>query len=217
MAVPDRDPQYLAPYADARRRGMRGAHALLWQGPHDQTVRFEAIVRHCPIEGRRVLDVGCGPADFLRFLRQRGIAPAHYVGLEAQPWLVRAARARRYPGCTIVRADFVTEPEALFVGADVVVFSGSLNLLRSRLFYRSLQSGWAATREWLAFNFLCAPDLAGEPWLTWHRPSTVRSLARRLGASVRFDDGYEAGDCTVVMRKRRVRVRGATERIEERH
>src|SRR5438874_4675801 len=88
----ERAPSYLEPYSRARRRKAKGARALLWVGRRDQIVRFEAIVGACPLAGRRVLDVGCGPADLLGFLRRRGIRPAHYVGLEAQPWLVRAAR-----------------------------------------------------------------------------------------------------------------------------
>jgi hypothetical protein len=196
-----RQPSYLVPYSRARRAP--GVRALLWDGPHDQTVRFEAIVRACPLDARHILDVGCGPADFLGYLRQRDINPSHYTGLEAQPWLARAARRRRYGNCSIVEADFVKDPGKLFVGADVVVFSGSLNLLSSKQFYRSIHDGWEATGEWLAFNFLCTPDLAGARWLVWHRRKAVLALARRLGAIAKMDDTYEAGDCLVVMRKRR--------------
>jgi SAM-dependent methyltransferase len=195
-----RQPSYLVPYSRARRAP--GVRALLWDGPHDQTVRFDAIVRACPLDALHVLDVGCGPADFLGYLHQRDINPARYTGLEAQTWLARAARRRRYRSCSIVEGDFVKEPGKLFVGADVVVFSGSLNLLTSRQFYRSVCYGWEAAREWLAFNFLCTPDLAGAQYLVWHRRKAVLALARRLGAITRMDDTYEAGDCLVVMRKR---------------
>lgn len=200
--MPDRAAAYLKPYSRARRRKARGARALLWVGRRDQLVRFEAIVRACPFRGRRVLDVGCGPADLLRYLHRRGVVPAHYVGLEAQPWLVRAARRRRYPNCSIVEGDFVKDPATMAVGADVVIFSGSLNLLSSRQFYRSLREAWAATRRWLVFNFLSSPELADAPFLVWHRRAAVVAFARRLGAIVRVHEAYEAGDCTVVMRKR---------------
>ena len=195
-------PAYLEPYSRARRRKARGARALLWVERRDQLVRFEAIVRACPFRGRRVLDVGCGPADLLGYLHRRGVVPAHYVGLEAQPWLVRAARRRRYPSCSIVEGDFVKHPETMAVGADVVIFSGSLNLLSSRQFYRSLRQAWAATRRWLAFNFLSSPELTDAPFLFWHRRAAVVAFARRLGAIVRVHEGYEPGDCTVVMRRR---------------
>jgi SAM-dependent methyltransferase len=198
----ERAPFYLEPYSRARRRKAKGARALLWVGRRDQIVRFEAIVKACPLAGRRVLDVGCGPGDLLGFLRRRGIRPAHYVGLEAQPWLVRAARRRDYVSSTIVEGDFVKDPEKLRVGAEVVIFSGSLNLLSSRQFYRSLGQAWAAAGRLLVFNFLCSPELSNAPWLTWHRRAAVLAFARGLGAEVRLDDGYEPGDCTAVMRKR---------------
>jgi len=200
--MPERAAAYLTPYARARGRKMRGARALLWMGRRDQLVRFEALVRNCRLEGQHVLDVGCGPADLLGYLRQRAIAPAHYTGLEAQPWLVRAARRRRYERCSIVTGDFVRHPETMSVGADIVVFSGSLNLLSSRQFYGSLRAAWAAAGRCLVFNFLCSPELSNAPWLRWHRRAAVRAFAEELGAEVRLDDGYEPGDCTAVMRKK---------------
>jgi SAM-dependent methyltransferase len=190
---------YLRPYARARGRRERGARALLWDERANQTVRFDAILRHCPIEGRRVLDVGCGPADLLGFLRRRGVAPGHYVGLEAQRWLAQAARRRRYPDCTILEGDFVRDPALLDAGADVVIFSGSLNLLSSAQFFRSLSHAWRGTRRWLAFNFLCSPILTGASYLRWHRRQGVLAWARERAARVRTADDYEDGDCTVVM------------------
>src|SRR5215470_13229612 len=82
-------PGYLEPYSEAHRRRERGARALLWVGRHDQTVRFEALARLCPLAGLRLLDVGCGPGDLLPFLLKHGIRPAQYTGIEAQRWLVQ--------------------------------------------------------------------------------------------------------------------------------
>src|SRR4030095_6079737 len=101
---------YLTPYVRARGRKMRGARALLWMGRRDQLIRFEALVRNCPLEGLHLLDGGCGPAELPGSLPKRAIPPAHYTGLEAQPWLVRAAQRRRYPRCSIVTGDFVRKP-----------------------------------------------------------------------------------------------------------
>jgi len=196
---------YLEPYAAAHRRRERGARALLWVGRHDQTVRFGAIASLCPLQGLHILDVGCGPADLLGYLLGRGIRPAHYTGLEAQRWLVQAARRRRYPDAEIVEGDFVRDPGLLDAGADVLIFSGSLNLLSSRQFFHTLERAWPVTRRCLAFNFLCSPDLAGEDYLRWHRPSSVLAWARRRTSVVRRASGYEDGDCTVVMGKRTAR------------
>lgn len=199
----DSVPVYLHPYHDAREHGARGFHALLWSSREGQQVRFEAIARSCPLADRRILDVGCGRADLLGYLLDRGILPAHYTGLDGVPASLRAARRKKYARCKILAADFVREPEKLQVGADVVVFSGSLNTLPRPQFYRTLLAAWAATGQCLVFNFLSSQYWAGDPWLFWHRRSSVLAFCRSLGGDPRFDESYLPGDCTVAVWKGR--------------
>lgn len=194
-------PFYLYPYHEARQLGMKGFDALLWSSREGQRVRFEAIARICPLAGRRILDVGCGRADLLGHLLERGIVPAHYTGMDMIAASLRAARRKKYARCDIVAADFVREPEKLHVGADVIVFSGSLNTLSRPRFYRTLRAAWAATGQWLVFNFLSSRNWCGEEWLTWHRRQTVLAFCRSLGGEPRFDESYLDGDCTVAVRK----------------
>jgi SAM-dependent methyltransferase len=198
---PDTVPFYLFPYQQARLAGVRGFDALLWASRAGQRVRFEAIARSCPLAERRILDAGCGRADLLGHLLENGTVPASYVGLEGIPESVRAARRRRYPRCEIVRADFVLQPEALRAGADVIVFSGSLNTLARPQFYETLRAAWDAAGEWLVFNFLCSRLWCGESWLSWHRVSAVMEFCRDLGGEPRSDTSYLDGDCTVSVRR----------------
>ena len=190
-------PAYLLPYERAAARG--GVRSMLFPDQRAQEIRFDAIVRNCALGGRRVLDVGCGRADLLGYLRACGSWPSHYTGVEAQATLAAEARDRRYANCSIREGDFVREPSLLDAGADAVVLSGSLNLLEAAEFYRVLRAAWAATRESLVFNFLCSPRLAGAPWLVWRPLGPVARFARSLSASVRVDAGYEAGDCTIAL------------------
>ncbi|HEY3567965.1 MAG TPA: methyltransferase domain-containing protein [Thermoanaerobaculia bacterium] len=192
-------PFYLLPYHEARRHGAKGLDALLWTSKEGQRIRFDTIARLCPLEGKTIVDAGCGRADLLGRLLELGIVPAHYTGLEMIPATARAARRRRYERCRIVRADFVREPEKLKVGADVVVFSGSLNTLTRPQLYRTLRAAWEAAGQALVFNFLCSPYWCGEDWLTWHRRKTVLAFCRSLGGEPRFDEGYLPGDCTIAM------------------
>jgi SAM-dependent methyltransferase len=192
-------PFYLYPYHEARQQGAKGLDALLWTSQAGQQARFDAIARLCPLAGRRIVDAGCGRADLLGRLLELGIVPAHYTGLEMIPATVRAARRKRYERCRIVRADFVREPETLQVGADVVVFSGSLNTLTRPQFYRTLRAAWEAAGQTLVFNFLSSQFWCGEEWLTWHRRQTVLAFCRSLGGEPRFDGSYLEGDCTVAV------------------
>ena len=194
-------PSYLKPYLDAARRHAGGFKSLLWANPGTQAKRFDAFARLCDFNGKSILDAGCGRADFLDFLLARGIKPDHYVGLEAVKDLATAAERKHHPRCTILRADFVREPARLLVGAEVVIFSGSLNTMETPTFQATLRTAYEAAGRELVFNYLCSPSLAGARYLTWHPANTVMRYARTLCEDVRQLEDYIPGDCTISMRK----------------
>lgn len=193
---------YLAPYLRASQQYGAGFGALLWASRKTQRARFEAIRRAYDLEGKSLLDAGCGRADLMEYLLDRNIHPADYVGLEAVEALAAAAKARNYPNAQIIRADFVRDPARLFVGADVVVFSGSLNTLDAQTFYATVRRAFDATAEAVVFNFLCSPALAGKDYLLWHQPEAVLGFAGQLAGNVHVLNDYLPGDCTVAMLKK---------------
>ncbi|HEV2292390.1 MAG TPA: hypothetical protein VGR35_00955 [Tepidisphaeraceae bacterium] len=197
----DTTPAYLNPYLRAASRHGAGFSSLLWASPQTQAVRFTALTRLVGLNGKSILDVGCGRADLLDFLLARSISPAHYVGLEGVAALAEAAEAKHHPDALIVRADFVREPLRLFVGADIVYFSGSLNTLDAASFYATIGRAYDAAAETLVFNFLASPDLAGVSYLHWHEPAEVWAFAKGLTDDVRRLDDYLAGDTTLALTK----------------
>src|SRR5580704_1729151 len=69
------------------------AHGMDWKDEASQRLRFERIARHLA-PGASLLDVGCGDASLLAFLRASGAAPSSYLGIDIVPGMVDAARAR---------------------------------------------------------------------------------------------------------------------------
>jgi hypothetical protein len=209
-AVP---PPYLVPYLRAAARHGPAFASLLWAAPQTQAARFDAFARLCDMNGRSILDVGCGRADLLDFLLGRGIRPSEYIGLEAVPELI-AAVARKQPAVdniphstapspsvTIIHADFIREPKRLFVAADIVLCSGSLNTLADSHFYQTLRLAYDAAVQMLAFNFLASPILAGADYLYWREREHVLSFARGLSSTAQLLDDYLEGDCTIAIHK----------------
>ena len=192
---------YLEPYRRAASQHGDRFQSLLWASPRTQAARFDAICRLADMRGRRVLDAGCGRADLLDFLVRRGIAPREYIGIEAVDELAAAAMKKGLPKSQIVHGDFVREPRRLEVGADVIVFSGSLNTLDSGQFYLSLRQGFEAAGEVLVFNFLAAAHIAHAQWLTWHHTEDVLAAAKSLSSQVRILEDYLDGDCTIAVRR----------------
>lgn len=195
------EPDYLQPYANAARQFGGGFRSLLWASTHTQAARFDAMNRLCPFAGRTVLDVGAGRGDLLTFLRDRGNAPAHYVGLEAVPELADVCQRTALPDGMVIRGDFIKDPVRLFAGAEIVAFSGSLNTLPPADFYRTLKYAWDATAWRVVFNFLSSPNLAAATHLHWHQARDVLAYVQQFDLNARWLDDYLDGDTTIVISK----------------
>ncbi len=195
-------PNYLEPYSIAAQRFGGGFGSLLWASPRTQRARFEALARLVDFNGRSVLDLGCGRCDLLEYLISRSIVPERYIGIEAIAALAQTAREKAFVNTEVIDGDFVKSPQLMEVGADVVIFSGSLNTLEPDLFRSAIQSAFAAARQMLVFNFLSTPLLAGKPFLHWYHPADVAKLCQALTPDVSYLTDYLDGDCTMIARKK---------------
>jgi hypothetical protein len=192
---------YLEPYLQAARRHRGGFESLLWATPRSQRARFETLTRAYDLDGKSILDAGCGRADFMAYLLEGKIRPADYIGLEAVDALADEAEARRYSNSRILRGDFILEPAKLFVGADVIIFSGSLNTIDDAGFYATLNRALDATAHAVVFNFLNSSALAGKDYLHWRRTEHVIGHLRARSNDIHMFSDYLPGDCTIAVFK----------------
>ncbi len=194
-------PAYLRPYLRAADRHGGGFASLLWASRKTQVLRFDTIVQMIDLRNKTLIDVGAGRGDLLDYLIEHDHRPAHYYAIEAVTELADEIQRRDYADCTVIRADFVDQPQRMFVGAEVVLFSGSLNTLTPVECFATLRRAYEATSQALVFNFLSAPTLAAANHLYWHSPATMKQFASSLSDQVQMTEDYLDGDCTVVMGK----------------
>ena len=84
----------LRSYWEGRARSrLSDLEKLEWSHQRTQRMRFEAFLQEHDLEGKSVLDIGCGLGDFYAHLRQRGIH-AHYTGFDISPSMVSQCRSR---------------------------------------------------------------------------------------------------------------------------
>lgn len=112
-------------YFDRRVRRYGHSHASLgWTSPQSQRARFGVLAEIGALDGRTVLDVGCGLGDLYGFLRKR-VTRFEYLGLDMSTEMVERA-AKLYPGAGFRLAEFPDcDGEAEF---DYVFASGIYNL-----------------------------------------------------------------------------------------
>jgi len=73
-----------------RMHGPRSSFALGWRDEQDQQLRFEALAGIGDLNGKTLLDAGCGYGDLYPFLSER-FKLSHYYGIDQIPELFEEA------------------------------------------------------------------------------------------------------------------------------
>jgi SAM-dependent methyltransferase len=200
------DKAYLQPYREAVERYGAGFEATLWNNAEAQGLRFDVMIGLSHLEGRAVLDIGCGQGDLAARLLERRVPFAHYVGVDALAEMIEAARGRGLERCEFICRDAVAEPSILSSGEpDYAFISGTLNTMNERTARRLVGAAFGAAARGVAFNFLSSR--AHPRWLKRdtgpaRRFDPVRWLDFALGLSSRvtFNQAYLDGhDATILI------------------
>jgi SAM-dependent methyltransferase len=214
---PDRS--YLQPYEDATRRQGPGFESQLWMSRDAQDTRFGVLCDVGRFAGRVVADLGCGVGDFPIYMQQHRSDdfPKSYVGIEGVHAMAEHARERiELEGIdrTLIEVgDFVADeslPDLLVndAGAEVFVFSGSLNTLAQQQAQDVLSRFWNALvdseRGTLVFNFLSlrhnAQQTPAQPPAVRFDPVSMLGWALERTPIVQVRHEYLKGhDATIVM------------------
>jgi SAM-dependent methyltransferase len=163
-----------------------------------QRIKFEVLSQILVPEDRKLLDVGCGFADYARFLSEKGHS-VEYVGVDLSPKMIEEARAAS-PGLDLRVANILDDHS---LGTfDVVNANG--------IFYLLGEDAWALMQELvrrmfslatrvLAFNSLSswAPDQ--EPGEFYADPARVLDFCRTLSTRATLRHDYHRRDFTIFL------------------
>jgi SAM-dependent methyltransferase len=82
--------------------------AVSWGSLESQRIRFQVLSEIGDLEGKSILDVGCGFGDFYGFLRER-IQLKSYLGTDINQNMITLAR-RKYPEASFEVRDIAEDP-----------------------------------------------------------------------------------------------------------
>jgi SAM-dependent methyltransferase len=180
-----------------------GYKAFNWGSAEGQRRRFAIIAEIGIGHDDSVLDVGCGNADFLTFLRDLGYR-GKYHGIDLTPAMVALAR-ERFPDIPFSIGTVLDQLPLVSEQFDYVVASGIfVGRTAEPLLYLSLTATrmFAACRRGVAFNTLSTfankPADSGE----FHAsPGDVLETCRKLTPFFVLRHDYHPGDFTVYLRR----------------
>ena len=149
-------------YREKLRAHGPGAPGMDWKDAASQRLRFEVIASKIDWTKKpSVLDVGCGSGELLAFLRERGLEPSRYLGIDIVPEMVAACAARF--GGTSARVATPSEIEKTGERFDWAIASGTFNVKQSTPetawrahFHDALGAMYGASRLGIVFNAMTA-------------------------------------------------------------
>jgi SAM-dependent methyltransferase len=175
--------------------------AMHWFDYQSMGVRFKHLVRDIEIEGRTILDAGCGMGDLIPFLYSRSDS-FDYLGVDINPDFIAIAK-KRYKGHRFeVGNPFSGKFDRRF---DLVFSSGVMNIKvtdwqKHRL--KMIQSLFELTRECLIFNMAGGfGPLPHDNLIAYADARKILEFCSGLTPKIEIRSGYLEDDFTVLMYK----------------
>jgi SAM-dependent methyltransferase len=178
-----------------------GPKALLWWDYRSMALRFRALVKDVPLDGKSVLDAGCGMGDLLPFLYSNS-PDFKYLGVDKNEEFIDIAK-KRYDGHEFRVGDPFKHKIGMF---DVVMSSGVMNgnvddwLNKRKKMIRSL---FDQTGEVLAFNMAGGlKPIRNDSLIAYTDAREIFEFCKAMTPRVILRTEYLHKDFTIVMFKK---------------
>jgi SAM-dependent methyltransferase len=181
--------------------------AVNWSHKENQRLRFQVLTEIGVKNSSSILDVGCGTADLLVYLREHGFH-GRYIGLDLTPEMVAVAR-KRFSGDLFKIGDVLalTPQVALELKSDFVLASGIFYYRQKepqQFLLRTVERLYNLAEIGVAFNSLSTwSDREAENGEFRAEPLEILAACRGLSPWVALRHDYHPGDFTIYIRRHR--------------
>ncbi len=179
------------------KTGRTDLNKLGWRSPESQQKRFEILLSAGDLEGKTILDLGCGYGDLKNFIDAK-YNDVKYIGVDMLPEFVNDA-AKRFTydqNACFILGDFsgMELPEA-----DYVFACGALCYCSKDpdYYYKMIRKMYAVAKYAIVFNMLDDQVFPKHPILKAHNKNEILSFCSSISTRVELTDGYLEDDFTI--------------------
>jgi len=141
----------------AKTRPEFSYRTLLWSSLEAQQKRFEQMKNLCLFKNKKILDVGCGVGDFLKYLQNNSLE-VNYTGVDIIEEFIKEA-SYRHPEAKFLLQN-ILEPAFSSV-YDIVVASGIFSFSSREFIEKMILKMFSIAKECICFNIFLGKDDEG--------------------------------------------------------
>lgn len=188
-------------YQPAFKKYGESPQSLHWINYASQAIRFKYLVKDLDIDGKTILDAGCGMGDLLPFLYAKS-NKFSYLGVDSNKDFIKVA-SKRYFGHQFKVADVFSDNFSWKY--DLVISSGVMNQniegwQKKRL--EMITKLFELCRHTLAFNMAGSlSSIASDSKIAYADANQILQFCRNLTSKVSLRSDYSTYDFTIIMHR----------------
>ncbi|HEY5585149.1 MAG TPA: class I SAM-dependent methyltransferase [Ruminiclostridium sp.] len=192
-------------YNENNKPNHPGYSLLGWESDSAQQLRFQALVDSLDLNGKKILDIGCGTGDFLQYLEQR-FTDFSYTGVDILEHMISIAKSKKLKGIFLCVDVFKANPfsknefEAIFASGTF-----NINLGNNKKFLIDVLKLFNdISSETISFNLLNANSSDREDKYFYSSPDEICGLINvEFPGHFKIEviEGYLQNDFTIVCYK----------------
>lgn len=192
-------------YEANMKDGLPDYKILGWESELAQNMRFDALASNLNLNGKKLLDVGCGLGNLLEFLNKQNIK-VDYTGVDILESMITRA-GQKNQGGRFLHTDIFNENPFEPGTFDVVYSSGIFNLKlgNNTLFLqKALECFFELSCGSIAFNLLHHNSPDKEDLYFYYSPEEILGIIESLDCDVQkvcIIEKYLQNDFTVICHK----------------
>lgn len=166
-----------------------------------QKIRFDEITKIADLNGKKVLDIGCGLGDLYAYFLENKVN-VNYTGIDIVPEMIALAKGK-YSEAEFKVANILEE--TLDDQYDIVLLNGVFNNNfgdTDRFIEQMLSNAFKYAKEGMGFNFISTYVNFKEDAMAYHNPSTILNYCiENLSRKVNINHHYAKCDVSVFVYK----------------
>ncbi len=190
-------------YEDNLSKGLPEYGILGWESEEAQRLRFDMLLESVGLEGRKLLDVGCGTGNLLEYIISKDIH-VDYTGVDILDIMIEQARSKQLAAAKFYHVDLFKNNLFENGSFDVIYASGifNLNLGNNRTFLiQALELFLRLSGEAVVFNLLHVDSPDREDKYHYFSPGEVGEILNSFSSKIKkveLIESYLKNDFTVV-------------------